>query len=393
MTRPTPRPGRDPLIAAALALSLLLGVVTGALGAALPLLRSAYGLDDGSGTELVVLYNLGALLAIVLCGIGPRRLLGRTLPPALLLAFAGSSAGMALAPTWGLLCGFALVAGAGYGGLILHLNSYFAHPSRPRPALLLNVLHACFGAGATVGPLLVGQWGGTSGLLLVAGALSLLLFRAAAATGEPVDRPDGAAARRPSGPLLAVLALLALLYAGVEAGIGALESTHLTSSGYAPADAARATALFWAGLTVGRLVLPVAARRLHHPRLIGLCLLAATGALAATLLGTLAPAAYGLAGLALAAVFPTALAWANTLLPDPHRVNSALLVANLVGSTVLPYLIGLAAAPGSRATIPLALAGLTLLCGLTIAAAARLARRPVPPAPRPAPHNELETSP
>ncbi|MCZ0972508.1 hypothetical protein O1L55_16040 [Streptomyces albulus] len=113
---------------------------------------------------------------------------------------------MALAPTWGLLCGFALVAGAGYGGLILHLNSYFAHPSRPRPALLLNVLHACFGAGATVGPLLVGQWGGTSGLLLVAGALSLLLFRAAAATGSlstaPTGPPPGARRARcsPSSP-------------------------------------------------------------------------------------------------------------------------------------------------------------------------------------------------
>ncbi|GAA2644097.1 MFS transporter [Streptomyces lunalinharesii] len=393
MTRLPLRPGHGPLIAAALALSLLLGVVTGALGAALPLLRSAYGLADGSGTELVVLYNLGALLAIVGCGIGLGRRLGRALAPALLLAFAGSSAGMALAPTWGLLCALALVAGAGYGGLILHLNSYFARSSGARPALLLNVLHACFGAGATLGPLLVGQWGGTSGLLLVAGALSLLLFRAAAATGEPVDRPEGAAAPRPSAPLLAVLALLALLYAGVEAGIGALESTHLAASGHSPAAAARATALFWAGLTVGRLVLPVAAHRLPHPRLIGLCLLAATGALTATLLDAVAPVAYGLAGLALAAVFPTTLAWANALLPDPHRVNSALLVANLVGSTALPYLIGLAAAPGNRATIPVAFAGLTLLCGLTLAGAARLARRPVPRAPRPAPHNELETSP
>ncbi|MCZ0972507.1 hypothetical protein O1L55_16035 [Streptomyces albulus] len=57
-------------------------MVTGALGAALPLLRSAYGLDDGSGTELVVLYNLGALLAIVLCGIGPAACwAGRCRPP------------------------------------------------------------------------------------------------------------------------------------------------------------------------------------------------------------------------------------------------------------------------------------------------------------------------
>ncbi|MEU7580903.1 MFS transporter [Streptomyces sp. NPDC041068] len=390
MTGRTPAAGPGPLIAAALALSLLLGVVTGALGAALPLLRTAYGLGDGSGAELVVLYNLGALLAIVGCGLGARRLPGRALMTVLLTAFAGSTAGMALAPHWWLLCAFALVAGVGYGGLILHLNTFFAQPSLPRPALLLNVLHACFGAGATLGPLLVGQWGGVSWLLLVTGALSLLLVRATAA-GESAQGTGETASRRPSAPLLAVFALMALAYAGVEAGIGALESTHLSALGHDPADAARFTALFWAGLTVGRLVVPWAARRLSHPQLIGVCLLAAAGALAATLAAAVAPVAYGLAGLALAAVFPTTLAWANALLPAPERVNSALLVANLVGSAALPYLIGLAA-PGRWAAIPLSLTGLTLLCGLAVAVATRLAHRPAA-LPRPAPHHELETSP
>ncbi|GGZ39376.1 hypothetical protein GCM10010387_36930 [Streptomyces inusitatus] len=390
MTGRAPATGSWLPIGSALALSVLLGAVTGALGAALPLLRSEYGLADGGGTELVVLYNLGALIAIAGCGIGSGRLPGRPLSIALLSAFAGGAAGMALAPDWWLLCVFALVAGAGYGGLILRLNTWLAQPSMPRAALLLNVLHACFGAGATLGPLLVGHWGEVSGLLLVTGVLSLLLVRATA-VGDGAGRPATGPAPRPSAPLLAVFALLALVYAGVEAGIGALESTHLTGVGHSPADAARATALFWAGLTLGRLVVPWAASRLARPRLIGLCLLGATGALAATLVGTVAPVAYGLAGLALGAVFPTALVWANALLPAPQRVNSVLLVANLVGSAALPYLIGLAA-PGHPAVIPLALAALTLLCGLAVMVAARLARGSGATAPRPGPRHEMETS-
>ncbi|GAA2230779.1 MFS transporter [Streptomyces amakusaensis] len=389
MTGRAPVIGSRPPVGPALALSVLLGAVTSAPGAALPLLRSEYGLAEGGGTELVVLYNLGALIAIAGCGIGSGRLPGRPLSIALLLAFAGGAAGMALAPAWWVLCVFALVAGAGFGGLILRLNTCFARPSMPRATLLLNLLHACFGAGATVGPLLVGHWGEVSGLLLVTGVLSLPLVRATA-VGDAPNRPGTGPAPRPSAPLLTVFALLALVYAGVEAGIGALESTHLTGVGHSPADAARATALFWAGLTLGRLIVPWAARRLAQPRLIGLCLLAATGALAATLADTAAPVAYGLAGLALGAVFPTALAWANSLLPAPQRVNSVLLIANLVGSAALPYLIGLAA-PGHPAVIPLALASLTLLCGLAVAVAARLARGSGTAAPRPVPRHEMET--
>nr|WP_206324326.1 MFS transporter [Streptomyces sp. HNM0574] len=380
-----------------MALSLLLGVVTGALGAALPLLRTAYALGDGSGTEAVVLYNLGALAAILGCGLGARGgRTGRGRVTALLLAFAAGSAGLALAPAWWVLCGFALLAGAGYGGLILQLNTFLAQPATPRPVLMLNLLHACFGAGATLGPLLVGRLDGVSGLLLTTGCLALLLLTARR-TGDVAEEPGTASPAPASLPLLTVFAAAALLYAGVEAGIGALESTHLAAAGYPAARAAEYTALFWAGLTAGRLVLPWAAGRLGPPRLIGLCLLAAAGALAATTVGAWAPTAYGLAGLALAAVFPTALAWANALLPAPQRVNSVLLVANLVGSAALPHLIGLAAGPGRTAVIPLALTGLTLLTGAAVVLAARLARRPAPVLPgrtsRTTPHAELERSP
>ncbi|MEU1806910.1 MFS transporter [Streptomyces sp. NPDC019937] len=384
-------------VVAPLALSLLLGVVTAALGAALPLLRSAYGLPEGGGAELVGLYNLGALAGVAACGLGGRTGAGRSSTGrpvlALLAAFAGGCAGMALAPTWWLLNAFATATGFGFGGLLLYLNAFFGRFPGRRGLLLMNLLHACFGAGATVGPLLVGRFGEVSWLLLVTAGLTAPLLRPArhlgtAGPGAPptpgTDTATGAPAGRRSLPLLIVFAAVAFLYAGVEAGTGALESTHLEAAGRSAEGAAGLTALFWAGLTAGRVVLPPVTHRLRPPRLVLLCLLAATGLLLTTLDGRWAPAGYGLAGFALGTVFPTVLVWATAVLPlPPERVSAVLLLTNLIGSAALPPLLGLFAAPARAAvSIPLSIATLTLLCGLAVTAAVALAPRADPTAAR-----------
>ncbi|WP_246096041.1 MFS transporter [Streptomyces botrytidirepellens] len=379
------------LVVAPLVLSLLLGVVTAALGAALPLLRSAYGLPEGSGAELVGLYNLGALAGVAACGLGGRTGAGRSTTGrpvlALLAAFAGGCAGMALAPIWWLLNAFATATGFGFGGLLLYLNAFFGRFPGRRGLLLMNLLHACFGAGATVGPLLVGRFGEVSWLLLVTAGLTAPLAwpaRRLGTAGPGTAPTDGTGTDAPAGrrglPLLSVFAAVAFLYAGVEAGIGALESTHLEAAGRSAGEAAGLTALFWAGLTAGRVVLPPVTYRLAPPRLVLLCLLAATGLLLTTLDGRWAPAGYGLAGFALGTVFPTVLVWATAALPlPPERVSAVLLLTNLIGSAALPPLLGLFAGPARAAvSIPLSIATLTLLCGLVVTTAVVLARRAEP---------------
>lgn len=380
------------LVVAPLVLSLLLGVVTAALGAALPLLRSAYGLSEGGGAELVGLYNLGALAGVAACGLGGRTGAGGSTTGrpvlGLLAAFAGGCAGVALAPTWWLLNAFATATGFGFGGLLLYLNAFFGRFPGRRGLLLMNLLHACFGAGATVGPLLVGRFGEVSSLLLVTAGLTAPLLWPARHLGEDTppttDTGTDAPAGRRSLPLLSVFAAVAFLYAGVEAGIGALESTHLEAAGRSAEGAAGLTALFWAGLTAGRVVLPPVTHRLGPPRLVLLCLLAAAGLLLTTLDGRWAPAGYGLAGFALGTVFPTVLVWATAALPlPPERVSAVTLLTNLIGSAALPPLLGLFADPARAAmSIPLSIATLTLLCGLAVTAAIALARRADPTAGR-----------
>ncbi|MFB9391349.1 MFS transporter [Streptomyces coeruleoprunus] len=380
-------------VVAGLVLSVLLGAVTAALGAALPVLRSAYGTGDAAGTEVVVAYNLGALLALLGSGPLERRLPGRSVVSWLLAAFAAGCAGMAVAPAWWALTGCALLTGLGFGGLVLYANTAFGRPGGARGVRLLNWLHAAFGAGATTGPLLVGEWGAVRELLWAVAALTLCCvpFRSAAdgsPTGPGPRRPVRAG--RPPSAALVACAAVALLYAGVEAGIGALEATHLAATGHTPQDAARLSALFWAGLTVGRLLLPLAARRVPHPLLVLGSLLAGAGALTAATDPGLAPAAYGLAGICLAGAFPTLLAWTVTVLPGPRRVSGVLLTANLAGSAALPFLLGHVTDPAAPASVPLALAALTLVAGAALLTAVRAARptsqHALPPAHPPTAH-------
>ncbi|MBB1242615.1 MFS transporter [Streptomyces durbertensis] len=377
-----------PSITGCLALSLLLGAATAVPGAALPLLRAAHGLAEGAGTEVVPLYNVGALAAIVVCGLA-RRQPGAGVSRLLLAGFAVGAAGMALAPAWWVFLLGALVAGVGFGGLVLVLNTALCRLPGRRPTVMLGLLHAAFGAGAVAGPLTAGAVDGvTVPLLVVAGGAALTARSLSLVSGVPAR--SGAARRSPGGGtdrrLLVALVALAFCYAGLEAGIGALMSTHLEALGRSAQSAAQLTALFWAGLTVGRLVLPVVTRGLPEPAVVVGSLAAAAVALGLTFSAGPAPVGYLCAGLAMSAVFPLVMAAADRLSHGAENSPGALLlVANLVGSAAVPPLLALAAEPARPSSFPSALLVLTLLAASAALAAARRASRPV--AARPAPQN------
>ncbi|MBB1253297.1 MFS transporter [Streptomyces alkaliterrae] len=379
-----------PVVAGCLALSLLLGAATAVPGAALPILRASHGLAEGAGTEVVPLYNVGALAAIVVCGLARRRP-GAGASRLLLAGFALGAAGMALAPTWPVLLVGALVAGVGFGGLVLVLNTALCRLPGRRPTVMLGLLHAAFGAGAVTGPLTAGAVDGVTVPLLVVAGGSLLTARSLSRVCGVPSR-TGAVRRSPGGesdrPLLLVLAALAFCYAGMEAGIGALMSTHLEALGRSTQGAAQLTALFWGGLTAGRLVLPVVTRGLPEPAVVVGSLVGAALALVLTFSAGPAPVGYLCAGLAMSAVFPLVMAAADRLSDGAASGPGALLlVANLVGSAAVPPLLAFATEPARPSSFPSALLVLTLLAATAALAAARrvsrlAAARPAPRTPQ-----------
>ncbi|MBM7776125.1 fucose permease [Actinokineospora baliensis] len=339
---------RRPLwtLPSAFAVFLALGASAAAWGVALPRLRETYDLGPTGGGEVISAFNLGALVAILGCGVAARHLPPRPTLAVLLAAFGCGLVGAAQAPNWTFLLVSALVAGLGFGGVALHLNTTYA--SGPRGVLLVNLVNAMFGAGAIAAPLLVAGFGVSTALMAIAAVVVLSVPLVAEAGGTPPPTPP---VGRATLVLLAPFALIGFLYAGVETSAGAWASTHLTWTGTAPDTAARLTALFWAGLAVGRLLVPLVATR---PAVIVPAAFAVTTA--GLVVATQPPVAvigYALTGLGLAPIIPTTLAWLAALTPHAHLAGSALLTCSMLGSAVHPLLVGLIATPDHPVTIPL----------------------------------------
>ncbi|GHF41896.1 hypothetical protein GCM10018790_19510 [Kitasatospora xanthocidica] len=352
---------------------LVLGVLTASLGASLPYLRERFGAEHEVG-RVVSAYNLGALAATVCIGLLGRRLNVRAAPPVLLAVFAAGAAGMAASPGWTAYLGCAAVTGIGYGGLALTLNTAFARGFAGNSVVMVNRLNAVFGIGAMLGPLAAGAVGHTDiRLLALAAAVCalpcFLVGRAGAVLAAPKGEPGagaGGGGRRIGLQLLPFL-LVGLVYAGMETSIGTWQSTQLVRDGWSTQAATTAASGFWAGMAVGRLVLPQLTKRLPGRTTLPGYLAAGLGALALAAVPHLAVVAYPLAGLALAPVLPTLIAWVSGVAEVPQQATSVLTLCCMLGNAVVPAVVGALSGSDGATVIPLVLAGTCLLClGLAV---------------------------
>ena len=273
-----------------------------------------------------------------------------------------------------------LVTGFGVGILESALNAYLA--ALPNATARLNRLHAFFGVGALIGPVLaarivaVAPWTvvwlvmALACVPLVAGFLVAYPGRSdPAAQAPPAADPAGPAARgllraamREPGVLLG--AAMLSVYVGLEIGVGNwvfsyLVQAHLLSeslAGYAVSG-------YWLGLTLGRFVIsPVAAKTgVSTGAMIYGCL---AGVIAAAGLAWLSPTAavtaiaLVLLGFFLGPIFPTTMSIAPRL-AQPRLVPTAIGVMNaasLIGGSALPWVAGaIAQSAGIWTILPYAL--------------------------------------
>ena len=358
-------------VVSAFCMFFVLGAFTASLGASLPTLREEFGSGHAVG-DIVSLYNFGALAATAAIGLLGRRIRIRLVIGVLLAFLAVGTAGMGLSPGWTSYVSFAAVAGVGYGGMTLTLNTAFARGFGERSVVMVNRLNGVFGIGAMLGPLAAGVAGRFDIRLLSLAAclISLtcvLVHRTGIALEEPA--PASRATRQPSGaePRLgwSIVLFLAvgLFYAGTETSIGTWQSTQLVSSGWSPPVATIAASGFWAGMALGRFVLPRLTHRIPPSTALPLHLAAAVGMLALAAVPHLALLAYPLAGLCLAPVLPTLMAWLSRIAQVPQRATSALVLCSMLGNAVVPAVVQFLAGSRAPTAIPLVL---TASCAVTL---------------------------
>lgn len=342
-----------------------LGLPDSLLGVGWPSIRSDFRVSTESVGLLLTSGTVGYLISSVVAGFTIARLgVGWLLAGSTALASL-ALVGYAGSPGLPLMIGCALLVGLGSGAIDAGLNAYAAGAFGPRH---MNWLHACFGLGVAIGPLimtsvlgagLAWRWG--YGIVAAAQAVLALAFVLTARTwaqrgavpGEParadVPAPPAAPVRiRATLALPAVWfgALTFAVYVAIEVGAGLWAFLLLTEDrGMSATAAGLCVSLYWGSLFVGRVVQGLFANRLDtRSVLLGSMLGMAAGSVLVALPGPAWLAVLGLAiiGFGAAAVFPLLTLATAERVGQQHadRAIGVQIGAAGLGGALLPAALG-----------------------------------------------------
>ncbi|GAA1292889.1 MFS transporter [Saccharothrix xinjiangensis] len=362
---------RRPAVLLAYAAFALIGAGTGAGGVLLVEQIGDYGVDRAT----IGLTFFTGSAGFVAAGASAGALLHRFGYRATLVAggslYALTALVTAARPAFAVLVLLQLAVGYATGLLESALNAQLA--ALPGATGLLNRLHAFFGVGALLGPVLATRvlahapWPavwlvlGLASVPLVVGFL--LAHPRSTAPGASRERaPGGLATTALRQPGVLLGAILLTVYVGLELGVGNWAFSHLVDSrGLSDQFAGYAVGGYWLGLTLGRfLISPLGARLgLTDTGLMTTCLVGVAAAAVVWSLPGAAVVGLVLLGFFLGPVFPTTMAFVPRLTTE-RLAPAAIGVVNagsVVGGAALPWLAGaLAQGAGAWALVPFAAA-------------------------------------
>jgi fucose permease len=363
---------------------IALGLPDGLLGVGWPSIRAGFALPLDAIGMLLTASVAGYMTSSFLSGFLLSRVgVGRVLAGSCLLTGL-ALIGYTLAPQWWVMVLLGVFAGLGAGAIDAGLNTYVAANFGEG---IMQWLHACWGVGITIGPLIMTlglttlhTWRlgyravGVFQLALAAGfVLTLAMWRQHEAPpgGEAQKRltdyktPMRETLRRPQVWLSAALFFL---YVGAEGSLGTWTYTLLTESrGVDLALAGFLAGSYWLTFTIGRIVAGVFARQVGVNRLVlgglagallGAALLIWNPSTAANLL------AVAVIGLSIAPIFPAMMSGTRARVGDHYAANTIgmQMAATGFGMAVIPSLMGVLARQISLEIIPVCL--LAIYAGL-----------------------------
>ena len=262
-----------------------------------------------------------------------------------------------------------LIAGFAKGAIDVGCNTLILWVHHERVGPFMNGLHAFFGIGAFVGPLIVARvLAATDSITWVFWTLALAAFPVAALIWTlPSPDPRATPEEHKGAPLpllpLGMMVLCFLLYVGAEVGYGNWIYTYALQLGLGTEiTAAYLTSAFWGSFTLGRLLAIPISTRLRPLTILYLdfagCLLSLIlillfrDSVSLLWIGTV------LLGLSFASIFPTFLTLAEERMHVTGTMAGWFLVGGSLGGMILPWGIGQAfVRTGAGAMVTIVLIG------------------------------------
>lgn len=378
-----------------------IGFPDAVLGVAWPAMRVTFDRPISSLGFILVASGTGYFISGVFAGKALERFgVGKLLAISTTLVAIGLF-GFALMPTFWFLMVAAVLIGLGSGAVDAGLNFFAAEHFS---VTVMNWLHAFFGIGAMVGPLIMSATfaaGGTwrVGYFIVASLIAVMAITFYLTldrwnNGDHAEAEQAAArvsVRHVLGlPAVWLQILMFLVMCGIEASAGNWTATVMTGRfGASESEAGVWAGVFWGAMAAGRIFVVPLSRGMNPARLLQIC---TWGLLAGGFLMTRDPEwlfKVGLIifGLAMAPMFPTMMSLTPIRLGTPVSLHAIgfQVSAGTLGIVGIPTLGGIIAERTSLVAIPWIMTiGAVMVIALDTMLRARTSGASSPPDAQPA---------
>lgn len=333
---------------------LPIGIATVLLGPMLPTLSARWSLNYSQRGALFMAQYVASTGGVAVSGWMASRWGFRTAMKVGLLLMAASLALLLAGP---MVMGIACIAGSGAGiGLAVPAANLLVADANPdRRSASLNLLNFFWSAGAVSCPFLVAA--ATKGhripvFLDVVAGFSLMVAIGIALMPTHIVEPKASIEKTaPIFPLIrgqlgpfVILAILFLLYVGMENAYGGWIATYAKSLGkLAPAVAVMTPSFFYAAMLLGRSAAPLLLRLAGEITLVQVGLILSCAGMAGLIFSNGLTGIIGsacVAGIGLSYVYPITISLLAKEFAS-SRIGSIMFVLSNVGGGLLPWMVGL----------------------------------------------------
>lgn len=335
---------------------VVFGIGMTIIGATLPKILAEFSWSYTGAGAVIAAGALGYFLSTYLSGVLLQRLGPRAVVCGGLVVQA--TALMFFAATPSILLNFLLnlLIGLGQGATEVTINYSVVRMERKGDSHLMSIMHAAFSVGAVIGPFVIGliiraglgwqlMYRGLGLItLLMAVILSLLPFNRLTHANADDETVDKATARPERHPMFYLAFLVLLVYVGVELGSSNWVGEYfVTVLGASASVGAFMVSVFWIGLLIGRVGVPMVFRGVEHAKVLtGLALFTTMSLAGAILFKTPIIVGFGffLAGLGCSAIYPLVMTiLGHYFSAGQNRAIGFAAAGGGVGSLVFPFVM------------------------------------------------------